>query len=120
ERRGAAHQRLSVLPPFFSRAARKKNKSPAVIQAVCSMSISAAVALSSHINDMGRIRPATNPAVRPKRRPKYQANNSTQAVAASADGSRAVNSVTFPNGRLHSMIAQYMPGGLVNNGSPYR
>ena len=43
---------------------------------------------------------------------------STVNVAARADGNRAVASVTSPNGKLHRAMAAYIPGGLVNRGSP--
>jgi hypothetical protein len=39
--------------------------------------------------------------------------------AARAEGKRALNSVTRPKGKLHKAMATYIPGGLVNSGSPY-
>ena len=69
------------------------------------MSISAAIDLSSQRSDIGSMSPAASPARRPRRRPKYPANARTQKVAAKADGRRAENSVTAPNGRLHRTTA---------------
>src|SRR5260370_5132852 len=44
----------------------------------------------------------------------------TVSDAARAEGKRALSSVTRPKGKLHKAMATYIPGGLVNSGSPYR
>src|SRR5947209_15516383 len=100
-------------------SARKKQRMAAVTQATCIMSISAAVALSSHITLSGKISAAMNPARRPSWRRKYAYTRKTVMVAASAEGSRAVHSLTWPKGQLANAIAAYIPGGLVKRGSPY-
>ena len=82
------------------------------------MSISAAVALSSHISDSGNSKAASQPARAPSWRRKYRQKIPTVPNAASADGNRAAHSVTPPAGQLRSAMAAYMPGGLVSNGSP--
>ncbi len=43
----------------------------------------------------------------------------TVSDAARAEGKRALSSVTRPKGKLHKAMATYIPGGLVNSGSPY-
>src|SRR5262249_23942004 len=102
-----------------SSMARRKHSTAPENQATWSISISALLALSSHISDSGRTAATTRPPRRPRWRWKYQKNSRTVAVAARAEGSRAVHSVTPPNSQPISAMAAYMPGGFVNSGSPY-
>ena len=69
------------------------------------MSISADGAAASHIIDAGRSAAAIKPPSRPKCRRKQPYTRKTTSVAAAADGSRAVHSVTPPKGRLARAMA---------------